>query len=598
MKISTETGVRHPPRKLKEYIYQPLPNISSSQARTRSNHQAFYTRVIDIEPAIHARAPIRCHMRIILVQDANADTASSLHSAPEEDSSLHSAPFKFEPPIELPDTNIGPSEEFMTLSYCWGSANRTHWIICDGAVLWITANLHKALRNIRKNMSSSSAFWKPLTPRRAQRMPLWVDALCINQADTSERNHQVASMGLTYSSSSSLVIWLGDVTISQAARFARLWRNNKTLTPEENYPNCKNCSNKALIRWSKPLGMLSSKGWISSGSFSSWSNHHNHPILDITQWPWFNRRWTVQEYQLTRTRRAFLLGEHLFCIRGVDDIPWPETPPHLRQSQREGHGINFLAHDLIKYRDAKCDDPHDCVYALLNLSGVDIPVDYDEDILYVYLRVAVDFLQYRVDRVGEPLRTFMWLAYACFRTPPKKEFPVHWPSWVLYWHQPRLDHVNPLQEHRYDPERERDSQPGDFKVIFVDHCTRTLCLEGHLIKAHGDIETLKLNWSGRHGNRTVDRLSVGEKVFKRTLREHFDNLPSGHAIFMPTVPEVAFILAPDVDRRGAQATTSRVVPYTLEQCIGEEKLFPLESGAFGVRGSLSMHGPISRVYLL
>jgi len=45
-------------------------------------------------------------------------------------------------------------------------------------------------------------------PRREFRMA-WVDAICINQDDTSERISQVTSMGLTYKTCARVVVYLG-----------------------------------------------------------------------------------------------------------------------------------------------------------------------------------------------------------------------------------------------------------------------------------------------------------------------------------------------------------------------------------------------------
>jgi len=39
---------------------------------------------------------------------------------------------------------------------------------------------------------------------------IWVDALCINQADTDERNEHVKMMGEIYSKASAVHIWLGE----------------------------------------------------------------------------------------------------------------------------------------------------------------------------------------------------------------------------------------------------------------------------------------------------------------------------------------------------------------------------------------------------
>jgi hypothetical protein len=54
----------------------------------------------------------------------------------------------------------------------------------------ITKNLKEALVSLRLTEG----------PRH-----LWVDAVCIDQANVKERNHQVAQMGTIYANASSLV---------------------------------------------------------------------------------------------------------------------------------------------------------------------------------------------------------------------------------------------------------------------------------------------------------------------------------------------------------------------------------------------------------
>ncbi|KAF2830838.1 HET-domain-containing protein, partial [Ophiobolus disseminans] len=38
---------------------------------------------------------------------------------------------------------------------------------------------------------------------------LWIDAICINQSDLLERNHQVAQMRDVYTKAESVIAWLG-----------------------------------------------------------------------------------------------------------------------------------------------------------------------------------------------------------------------------------------------------------------------------------------------------------------------------------------------------------------------------------------------------
>lgn len=63
--------------------------------------------------------------------------------------------------------------------------------------------------------------------RRRVAMPLWVDAICINQADAEERASQVSFMGSIYSGAASVIIWVGDSTPAthDAIKFVRdIWR--------------------------------------------------------------------------------------------------------------------------------------------------------------------------------------------------------------------------------------------------------------------------------------------------------------------------------------------------------------------------------------
>ncbi|KAF7957535.1 hypothetical protein EAE96_003112 [Botrytis aclada] len=86
-----------------------------------------------------------------------------------------------------------PSYE--ALSYVWGGASIRQTITLNDTPFSITQNLAIALHHLRL----------PKKPRR-----LWVDAICINQADIKERNEQVTLMGEIYSMAKPVLIWLGE----------------------------------------------------------------------------------------------------------------------------------------------------------------------------------------------------------------------------------------------------------------------------------------------------------------------------------------------------------------------------------------------------
>ncbi|KAF2008632.1 heterokaryon incompatibility, partial [Aaosphaeria arxii CBS 175.79] len=81
------------------------------------------------------------------------------------------------------------------LSYCWGGSTATCHLQCNGKDLRIMQNLQQALLNLRR--SDSTLRW------------LWVDAICINQADDDEKAMQIPNMMYIYQQASHVIAWLG-----------------------------------------------------------------------------------------------------------------------------------------------------------------------------------------------------------------------------------------------------------------------------------------------------------------------------------------------------------------------------------------------------
>lgn len=95
----------------------------------------------------------------------------------------------------LSHANLTDKPIYDALSYMWGNATDIRQILLDGHVWEITANLEVALRYLRKEHET---------------LILWVDALCINQADLPERALQVQRMRNIYSSARKVLAWVGE----------------------------------------------------------------------------------------------------------------------------------------------------------------------------------------------------------------------------------------------------------------------------------------------------------------------------------------------------------------------------------------------------
>ena len=87
------------------------------------------------------------------------------------------------------------STPYYALSYCWGATGCSARIVCNLYPFLVAANLYSVLLEYR---------------RRGVIIPLWVDAVCINQTNISERTTQVRMMRTIYSRVACVLVWLGE----------------------------------------------------------------------------------------------------------------------------------------------------------------------------------------------------------------------------------------------------------------------------------------------------------------------------------------------------------------------------------------------------
>ncbi len=99
---------------------------------------------------------------------------------------------------DLIEASINDSLDYEALSYTWTERNenvpeRTD-IRCDGSDISITVHLASALFQIR---------------HASQSRTLWIDQVCIDQGNPSEKDFQIPLMGQIYSKATTVLIWLG-----------------------------------------------------------------------------------------------------------------------------------------------------------------------------------------------------------------------------------------------------------------------------------------------------------------------------------------------------------------------------------------------------
>ncbi|KAI4267787.1 MAG: hypothetical protein L6R38_008099 [Xanthoria sp. 2 TBL-2021] len=311
--------------------------------------------------------------------------------------------------IQVP---LGDGPSFEALSYTWGTPEFTSSISLNGTDFQVTQNLGSALKRLRLENEDRI---------------MWIDAICIDQANIPEKSQQVQQMRHIFQSASRVVIWLGPEAEDSNIAMAAIERmggsfDSATMRLEDacNVPDV-DISNTA---W-QALGRLFRRSW-------------------------YKRSWILQEVSAS---------ENGIVVCGPQSVPWTtfcfaaayisyragrEPGPSLlkdsgyealyplcfflfirtisEDSRRRETGLLRL---LTQFRHCEATDPRDKVYALLGIASdmpddADLKPNYAKSVAEVY-QDLVEFIV-KKDRNLDILR-------ACHISGPEHDLP----SWVPDW---------------------------------------------------------------------------------------------------------------------------------------------------------------------
>ncbi|CAN9179355.1 unnamed protein product [Alternaria sp. RS040] len=248
--------------------------------------------------------------------------------------------------IQCSITHATVGAKYTCLSYRWGDPSPSQDVLIDGKVFTVRQNLFEFLVTAREKAASDAC---------ASLGPFWIDALCIDQSDVLERNHQVRQMGTIYKNAVEVYVWLGSMT----------W-DRLTLLP--------------VLQKAKAL----SHEWD-----SFFQNRHMliQRVMDNEYW---TRAWIVQEVALARSVILWLgaactsLGD---MVQGLDYVFYADKAVQSRLIfrlgrtwQKEFYKDKSLVHLLDYFRDQQCSDVRDRIFSLLSLvngDGRDLEVNYN-----------------------------------------------------------------------------------------------------------------------------------------------------------------------------------------------------------------------------
>jgi hypothetical protein len=147
------------------------------------------------------------------LEELNHTASKSIYSPLQKDSirivNLHAGSPSDDIRCDLEEVSLSQLPLYDALSYVWGPTRNPKRVFLNSQEDLVTQNLSKALKELRYTESGRK---------------LWVDALCINQSDHSERNVQVPLMSSVYKNATKVIAWLGPHKNKSAQAFEFLKR--------------------------------------------------------------------------------------------------------------------------------------------------------------------------------------------------------------------------------------------------------------------------------------------------------------------------------------------------------------------------------------
>ncbi|PMD13834.1 HET-domain-containing protein [Hyaloscypha hepaticicola] len=309
----------------------------------------------------------------------------------------------------LNDKWVAGGTSYEALSYVWGDANDRKMIVLNGVVFQVTRNLYSALRHLRYTDRSRT---------------LWIDAICIDQGNVLERNHQVESMGNIYENCKRVILWLGDADHETDLAVSFIHSTCEKLR-RAGISFGTRAYNQRL--WARNLTFAAGQGLFNPNYVPCWA-----AVCRLLRREWWNRAWIFQEF-VSSPSAMFQVGfsnfdwsmlyamvRVMYCSSNVVDLlkPYINDPGSTltdandmvyARLKRESTGFkqkislrndshidrsqpSYFAYLINCQRPRGCGDPRDKVYSILTMTNSDLRLilqpDYSKSARWTYIRAV------------------------------------------------------------------------------------------------------------------------------------------------------------------------------------------------------------------
>jgi len=270
---------------------------------------------------------------------------------------------------------------------------------------------------------------------------LWVDAVCIDQQTTHERNLQVQAMTSIYSKADSMSIWLGPETEDSKLAMDLLVELHQLREASENARITEIINMPSRSRGFRAIVSLFTREywdrlWVVQEVHNS-SSITVHCGPGALPWSVFASATDLFKEHKPDLIRAFMGRFYSNGLRG--SFPWEiylcyHGPGLL--SRPSVLGITGFLRTLLAHRSKRCTEPRDRVYGVLGVVSEEVrtqfPVDYNISLVEVYTNV-VDYLLMKNQILDVICASIHF---------PKHQSIERLPSWVPDWSND--PHVGPV----------------------------------------------------------------------------------------------------------------------------------------------------------
>lgn len=423
---------------------------------------------------------------------------------------------------------------YEAISYTWGNPDKTEEILVNGCRMKVTKSVYEVLATL------SSQFLPQL---------LWIDAICIDQGNSAEKDLQVPIMDKIYSNALFTTVFLGQSPLleTQSAKCNDfLPYHFEGISPpddqtREHFETARltfdtfrefHILKEPLRSSGKDIYELYDPFLSEASRSRQWT-----ALLTFLRHPWFARVWVVQEVALSphvqvrygdevidwqyiasamqmihnlRHFRLWLEWSHQVQIRHTENsslyniIRMNKLRESLWPTEKYSYAENItITQVLAESSYFKATNPRDQVYGLMSLctDRTTLSVDYEASVESVYLAAATELIS------KQSFGLLFGLAGVGNR-PDARPTDLELPSWVPDWtNAPKYDRISHPEEESFDfrwKAKRGENKVPDPSIKLADE--KTLLISGVFVDLIAEVGPSLFGTAGAEGDGVIDEM--------------------------------------------------------------------------------------------